>query len=123
LACITMTTGQKSTAVFTLLVPMICIAVPIFDTAFAIARRAATGRHPFSPDRDHIHHRLLGIGLSHRRVVWVLWYITAYLGLAGYTLEKANAPLLVLANAGVLLFGMVFIAENLSFLARDRKSI
>jgi UDP-GlcNAc:undecaprenyl-phosphate GlcNAc-1-phosphate transferase len=121
LACSTLTTGTKSTAVLALLVPILCIAVPVVDMAFAIVRRTSRGRHPFSADKEHIHHRLLGLGLSQRRVVWILWFLTAYLGMTGFTLEKVGSPFLILANAAFLFFGFLLLVENVSFLAVARE--
>ncbi len=46
--------------------------VPMLDLAFAVVRRAATGRHIFSPDRGHIHHRLMDLGLTHPSIVLIL---------------------------------------------------
>jgi UDP-GlcNAc:undecaprenyl-phosphate GlcNAc-1-phosphate transferase len=89
--------------------------------AFAIVRRTSRGRHPFSADKEHIHHRLLGLGLSQRRVVWILWFLTAYLGMTGFTLEKVGSPFLILANAAFLFFGFLLLVENVSFLAVARE--
>jgi UDP-GlcNAc:undecaprenyl-phosphate GlcNAc-1-phosphate transferase len=49
-----------------ILVALLVLAVPIIDTFWVIVRRLTAGRSPFSPDRGHIHHRLLDLGLSHR---------------------------------------------------------
>ena len=62
LAVTSIRTHQKSSAAVSILVPMVALAVPIVDTALAMGRRALTGRPMFSGDRDHIHHRLLGLG-------------------------------------------------------------
>lgn len=121
LACTTLTSGTKSTAVLTMLIPMLCIAVPIVDTAMAIIRRTSRGRNPFSPDKEHLHHRLLGLGLSSKRVVWILWFLTAYLGLTAITLEKTDSPFLILGNAGLLLLGFLIMMSNLSYLVSERE--
>ncbi|MDK2971475.1 MAG: UDP-GlcNAc:undecaprenyl-phosphate/decaprenyl-phosphate GlcNAc-phosphate transferase [Candidatus Sumerlaeota bacterium] len=121
LACTTLTTGTKSTAILTLVIPLLCIAVPVMDTALAIVRRTRQGRHPFSADKEHLHHRLLGLGLSQKRVVWILWFLTAYLGLTAFTLEKAGSPALILANAAFLFAGFIIMIENVSFLAHRRE--
>ncbi len=124
LAYSTLATGTKSTAVLTLLIPLLCIAVPVVDIGIAIIRRTRRGQHPFAPDKEHIHHRLLSLGLSQKRVVWILWFVTAYLGLTAYTLEKAEAPLLTLLNASFLFCGLLLLIENVAFLSvlRARES-
>ena len=52
-------------------VALLVLGVPIIDTFWIIVRRVSQGRSPFSPDRTHIHHRLLDLGLSHRQTVLV----------------------------------------------------
>jgi UDP-GlcNAc:undecaprenyl-phosphate GlcNAc-1-phosphate transferase len=67
---------QKASAAASLAVPFIALGVPIFDTAFSIVRRALERRSIFSPDRGHIHHRLLDMGLTQRRAVIALYSIS-----------------------------------------------
>jgi len=62
-----------------LAIPLVILGVPIFDTAFAILRRATTGQGLATPDKDHLHHRLVRLGHGHRRSVWILWAWTALL--------------------------------------------
>lgn len=58
-------------------IPIIILALPIFDTMFAIWRRYR-GHHPiFQADKGHLHHRLLARGISHKNVVLILWGISA----------------------------------------------
>ena len=74
--------------VFPLLSPFLLVLavvfVPALDMLLAIVRRTRAGRSPFSPDKMHLHHRLLQIGHSHRRVVLViyLWVGIVALGAA-----------------------------------------
>ncbi len=58
-------------------VPVLILAVPIFDTAFAIVRRLRRGQPIFSPDKGHLHHRLLSLGLNQRLVVLAIYFLTA----------------------------------------------
>lgn len=75
--------------VFALLSPFLLVAavvcVPALDMLLAIIRRTRAGRSPFSPDKMHLHHRLLQIGHSHRRVVLLiyLWVAIVAFGAAG----------------------------------------
>ena len=67
----------KSENVFFIFIPIIILALPIFDTLFAILRRYR-GHHPiFQADKGHLHHRLLARGLSHKNAVLLLWGISA----------------------------------------------
>lgn len=62
---------------FFIFIPIIILALPIFDTLFAIWRRYR-GHHPiFQADKGHLHHRLLARGISHKNVVFILWGICA----------------------------------------------
>ena len=66
----------KSENVFFIFIPIIILALPIFDTLFAILRRYK-GHHPiFQADKGHLHHRLLARGISHKNVVLILWGVS-----------------------------------------------
>jgi UDP-GlcNAc:undecaprenyl-phosphate GlcNAc-1-phosphate transferase len=67
---------QKASTAVSLLVPVIALGLPIFDTLFSMFRRFLERRPIFSPDRGHIHHRLLDLGLTHRRAVVVLYGVS-----------------------------------------------
>jgi UDP-GlcNAc:undecaprenyl-phosphate GlcNAc-1-phosphate transferase len=56
-----------------LLLPISILIVPIADLVLAVVRRGWAGRSPFSPDKQHLHHRLLEIGHSQRRAVLIMW--------------------------------------------------
>ncbi len=58
-------------------IPVLILAVPIFDTAFAIIRRLLRRQPIFMPDRGHLHHRLLSMGLNQRTVVLTIYLLTA----------------------------------------------
>lgn len=64
---------QKASTAVSLLVPIVALGVPIFDTLFSMARRLVQRRPVFSPDRGHIHHRLIDTGITHRRAVVTLY--------------------------------------------------
>jgi len=62
---------------FFIFIPIIILALPIFDTLFAIWRRYR-GHYPiFQADKGHLHHRLLTRGIAHKNVVFILWGISA----------------------------------------------
>ena len=89
-------------------IPFFILGVPILDTAFAIVRRAARRSSVTSPDKDHMHHRLMRLGHGQRRSVLILWAWTAVLsGVVLYPTytNKGNAvvPALV-AGLGVALY-------------------
>ena len=62
-----------------LFIPVFILGVPIADMAFAFVRRTAKGTGFHTPDKDHVHHRLLRLGHGPRRTVAILWAWTAVL--------------------------------------------
>ncbi|WP_310259032.1 glycosyltransferase family 4 protein [Fictibacillus barbaricus] len=63
----------KSVTLFSFIVPILLLGVPIFDTAFAIIRRIVNKQSIVKPDKGHLHHRLLKKGLSHRKTVLFIY--------------------------------------------------
>ncbi len=55
------------------LLPVSILIVPMVDLLLAVVRRTRAGRSPFAPDKQHLHHRLLEIGHSQRRAVFIMW--------------------------------------------------
>lgn len=70
----------KSVTVFTFIIPVLILGVPIFDTCFAIIRRYRSHRPIFQADGDHLHHRLLKLGLTHKQTVLFIYLLSAGLG-------------------------------------------
>ena len=90
-------------------VALLVLAVPIIDAFWIIVRRVAQGRSPFSPDRGHLHHRLLDVGLSHRQTVLLIYAVCAGLGVLSLLLSGAGqvyAFLGVFVVIGLALFGL-----------------
>jgi UDP-GlcNAc:undecaprenyl-phosphate GlcNAc-1-phosphate transferase len=71
--------AQKASTTVSILVPVLAMGVPIFDTLFAMVRRFLERRPVFSPDRGHVHHRLLDMGMTQRRVVLGLYGVSLLL--------------------------------------------
>lgn len=65
----------KGPALTSLFVPIMILGIPILDTLFAIIRRLLKHQPPFAPDKDHIHHQLLGMNFSHRTTVLIIYGI------------------------------------------------
>ncbi|MBN1391373.1 MAG: undecaprenyl/decaprenyl-phosphate alpha-N-acetylglucosaminyl 1-phosphate transferase [Sedimentisphaerales bacterium] len=68
--------AMKSGTMVALALPAVVLGLPIFDTAFSILRRYLSRWAITSPDRGHLHHRLLDMGLRHRHVVIIMYAIT-----------------------------------------------
>ena len=91
----------KFHAVFTFFVPMLSLALPLTDTAFAFCRRISHGQSPFHADKGHFHHRLLAMGLSQRQAVAVLYSISAVMGLFAVILAAETALLRIICLAAI----------------------
>jgi UDP-GlcNAc:undecaprenyl-phosphate/decaprenyl-phosphate GlcNAc-1-phosphate transferase len=89
-------------------VALLVLGVPIIDTFWIIVGRVSRRRSPFSPDRSHIHHRLLDLGLSHRDTVLVIYAICAVLGILALLVQEltqAYAFISIFIVSGLILFG------------------
>ncbi len=80
LAAISIEGTLKGTTALTLIVPVLALGLPIFDTIFAIVRRALSKKPIFEADKGHFHHRLLHIGLGQKRAVLTLYLISILMG-------------------------------------------
>ncbi|MGZ4623597.1 MAG: glycosyltransferase family 4 protein [Blastococcus sp.] len=93
-----------------LLVPIAILFIPFVDLLLAVIRRTRKGRSPFSPDKMHLHHRLLSIGHSHRRAVLVMYFWAALLSFGAVTLSiTGGRSELVIAIGVLLVVGVVVV--------------
>ena len=93
-----------------LLVPIVALGLPIGDTLVSMARRALRGQPVFVSDRGHIHHRLLGLGLSHRTTVIVLYLVSAVLGAFAVALSRADGPQTVAFLVALVAFALLLLS-------------
>lgn len=108
LGAISILGAVKSAAVIALVVPMVALGLPIMDTAFAIIRRYISGQPIFKPDRGHLHHRLLDMGLTHKQTVLLMYIISGCLGMSAIALTEVNrfiGAAIILGILGVAIFG------------------
>ena len=88
----------------------------LFDTAFAILRRVLSGRSPLSPDRGHVHHRLIDMGFNQKQAVAILYVISVVLGLIAVVLTTSGelrAMVLVAAVIiGLVVSGLLFLSNG-----------
>ena len=116
----------KFYAVISFAVPFLILGLPIFDTANAIIRRVAAGRSPMSPDRGHVHHKLIDLGFNQKQAVAILYAISATLGLTAVVLTSSGevkAIVLLLAVLAAILVGacIIYGAEHWSKHASENK--
>jgi UDP-GlcNAc:undecaprenyl-phosphate GlcNAc-1-phosphate transferase len=87
LATIALVGVLKSAAAITLVLPLLIIGVPLFDTGTAIVRRVRHQQPMHLADKGHIHHRLLSHGFSQRQAVLVIYAWSALLAIGGYSMR------------------------------------
>ncbi|HIT32885.1 MAG TPA: undecaprenyl/decaprenyl-phosphate alpha-N-acetylglucosaminyl 1-phosphate transferase [Candidatus Enterenecus stercoripullorum] len=115
----------KMYTIISFVAPFLILGLPIFDVCFAVVRRLSKGQSPMRPDRSHIHHRLIDMGLSQKQAVGMLYVISAILGLSAVVLTTSGAlrALIFLAAAGLaaLLAWRVLIVGHTGSYAQHRK--
>ena len=87
--------GSEASLLPTLLpiiLPVAILVVPFVDLVLAVVRRTRAGRSPFAPDKQHLHHRLLEIGHSHRRAVLIMWLWAALIAFGGVLASLYSGP-------------------------------
>jgi UDP-GlcNAc:undecaprenyl-phosphate GlcNAc-1-phosphate transferase len=108
LAATAVETNQKASTAVAVIIPTVALGLPIMDTLLAIGRRAWRGRPLFQADKEHIHHRLMERGFSHRQAVLVLYGFCVLLGLGALVLTYGNssqaALLLVILAVTAIVF-------------------
>ncbi len=99
--------SEKSTIAFALLIPIVALGIPIMDVIYTVLRRWHRGLPFGQADRDHIHHRLLEKGFSHRKTVLLLYSVNTFLaalaGLMLFTRNSIAAYLIVFLGVGLVL--------------------
>lgn len=90
LASLAIMGSAKTAAAFSMMVPIIILAIPIFDTLFAIVRRVLSGKSPFTADRLHLHHRIVDRGLSQRQTTMVIYGATLVLSMVAILSMNMN---------------------------------
>ena len=77
LSALALAGAQKAPTFVAVAIPVVSFGLPILETLLSILRRLISGRPIFTADREHIHHKLLQMGFSHRQVVIVLYAVSA----------------------------------------------
>jgi UDP-GlcNAc:undecaprenyl-phosphate GlcNAc-1-phosphate transferase len=93
---------QQYGAFLPLLLPFTVLFIPFADLLLAVVRRTKAGRAPWSPDKHHLHHRLLELGHSQRRAVLIMYFCSALLGAGVVSLSLTQGPLIVFSIGGCL---------------------
>lgn len=91
-----------------ILVVAAAISIPMLDLLLAVVRRMRKGQSPFSPDKMHLHHRLLSMGHSHRRVVLVLYTWVSVIAYAAIATTVFPAGFVALTSGVLLIMAVLF---------------
>lgn len=112
LAASTVSVGGRSSEPFAgqtyflfapMLIPLIILAVPVVDVLWAVLRRTRARTSITTPDKEHLHHRLMSLGHGHRRSVLILWLFTALMStLVLYPTYAGEGEVIVAPVAAVL---------------------
>ena len=104
LGCLSTTGFQKSFTLSSLTIPVLIFGIPIFDSAAALARRYMRRTGIATADREHLHHRLVELGLTQRQTVLVLYAITVLLGIIAFafTVQLNQYAAVIVVVVGVV---------------------
>ena len=97
----------KSYAIITFAVPLLILGLPLFDALFAMIRRILKGQSPMVADRGHLHHRLIDMGFSQKQTVFILYAISAVLGITAVVLAESGTLRALILIFCVLVFMLI----------------
>jgi UDP-GlcNAc:undecaprenyl-phosphate GlcNAc-1-phosphate transferase len=117
---------MKSITVLWIILPILILGLPIFDTFFAIFRRLYNKRPVMEADKGHLHHRLLDLGLNQKQTVLILYGITGGLGGLAYFLTRSKVSLSYWAIVGIIaisfaLAGLFLWGDNQRLIKRRKE--
>ncbi len=107
----------KSYAILSVFISVLAMALPIFDTLFAMTRRAINHKPIMSPDRGHLHHRLIDSGYTHRQAVVILYGLSAISAVIAILIAVQNFQ----ATVVVLVFFLVLLLMLYVYRSRTNK--
>jgi len=119
------TTRHISNLLITILVPVFILSVPIFDTIFVMLVRTIQGRKIFEGGKDHTSHQLVTLGLSQRKTVLLMYFVSIIFGLIAILYSRLNAFVISVVTTLViiiLLFFGLFLSEANSRAEAQKKS-
>jgi UDP-GlcNAc:undecaprenyl-phosphate/decaprenyl-phosphate GlcNAc-1-phosphate transferase len=108
--------GDLAAITIPIAIPLLVLAVPLLDVVLAIVRRMRKGIGIAHADKEHIHHRLMDIGHSHRQAVLLMYLWSALIAGAALVVAYVDGRFLV----GAILISAVLVATVLPRLIRDR---
>ena len=114
-AILAIRSSSKSHVSILMLIPLLALGIPIFDSLLAPLRRFVSGKPIFHPDKGHIHHIMMRMGLSSQKVVYILYGMTMVLCVLGILIISFRNQMLEGIILGALLVGMLFLVRKLGY--------
>lgn len=114
--------GFKTATIASFIVPIMILGVPISDTLFAIIRRVIHKKPISVADKNHLHHRLQEIGLSHRNTVLVIYGIATVFGICAVVLSQSTLWMTIIVTAIVLL-ALEIGAEAIGLISKSKQPV
>jgi len=102
----------KGYAILALIVSMLCLGLPIFDTLFAMLRRMAKHQPIMKADRGHLHHRLIDKGLSQRQAVLILYIVSLLCGLLAIFISFKDSRTIVVVVLTIIVLSILIYYFN-----------
>ena len=103
-------------------IALLVLGLPILDVVWTIIRRLLVGKNPFkSPDKKHLHHRFLEMGLSQKKTVLLFYAFSAFFGLSGLFLQS-RGKLLAISTLTLIMIGLIIGFSLLEKRLKDKKN-
>lgn len=114
--------GLKNATLISLILPIVILGIPVTDTLFAILRRKLNKQSISMADKNHIHHRLMSIGLSHRQTVLAIYCVSAIFSVIAMLYNFSTLIGSILLTASVIL-GVELFVEIIGLVGEERRPL
>ena len=114
--------GFKNVTLTTLLAPVCLLAIPIMDTTFAIIRRIINKKKIDEPDKEHLHHQLLNLNLSHRNTVLIIYLVDILFAIAMLLYMLYNQTVGIILYAILFIIVLIFIMKTNIIINHNKKN-
>lgn len=122
IAVISMLGLFKNIALFSFIIPVIVLALPIFDTLFAIIRRASSKQQIMQADNKHIHYQLIRVGFTHRQSVLIMYVFSLLFGILAIVFSEASVVVSYISIIAILVL-IHILAEIAGLVAGGKRPI
>lgn len=114
--------GLKNATIISFLIPILILGIPITDTFYAIIRRIWNKKPITAADKNHMHHRLMSMGLTHRQSVLFLYLFATLFSITAliFPISSSSSILLLM---GVILLGIEVFVEVIGLVSEDYKPV